>query len=377
MIEDLKINEDQAEAILDKAIEFEVYTDEMPDSKKDKISEAHEIVAFAIDSWVEDGADPDSDDEGKAAAGQQIQEILELAGVSIDEDNDITYGDVPDGDEEPVTSGGDDEGPFDINDVIEGYEELTVASRVRAIKKLDLDPEKDEDYNVLVAIEDFENESDEPAGRVLTLIEELLPTDDADGDDDETAAEAGDDEGEDDEEESEEPWEDYDSSKLADIKEVLADDDRTVEECEYVLEYETAKDKPRIPVIKAIKARIDELSQGGVDVDEELPTEKALMKMPKDDLRAWAEKFEVEFPRRFTDTGRQRVVAGLLASNSTGSGSDDPDDEDDVDEAVARDDAKDTKRKATSKGKGGVDGDITLTREQILEALSEGEVTIG
>ncbi len=129
MLDDLTINEAQAEAILDKAIEFEVYTDEMPESKKEKVKEAHEIVAFAIDSWVEDGADPDSDDEGKAAAGAQIEEILELAGVTIDEDNEITYGDVPNDDESDDDGVVDAEGAFDINDIIDGYDELSVASR--------------------------------------------------------------------------------------------------------------------------------------------------------------------------------------------------------------------------------------------------------
>lgn len=394
MLDELEVNEAQAEAIIDKAIEFDVYTDDPPETKKAKIEAAHEIVAFAIDSWTEDGVRPDSDDKQEAAAGEQILEIFELAGIEADDDGEIEFGEAPEADEDDNDDDDDDkdEAPFDIDDVIDGYEDLSAASRIKAIKKLKLDPEDDDDYNVLVGIEEWENDQDEPSSRVLDYLSDVLPddgdddggdSDDEDSDDeDETytekellkmdkddlkevaekyevefpkrltdagrkkvakaileAQEAGDDDDADAEGTAdEEPWEGYDDSSIKDIKGVVDDEERTVEELEYVLEYEKGAEKPRSSLVKHIEARIAELSDDNDGDDEEEPEED-------------------EKPK-----GRSRG-RGRAAKKSN-----DPDDSDDADEAKAKDDRKDAR-----KGKG---GKLILTRAQILAALDDGEVEI-
>lgn len=386
MIDELKLNEQQAEKIIDKAIEFEIFTDEVPDTKKDKLNAAHEIVAFSIDAWVDDDMTPDSDDEEKAAAGKEIAQIFKLAGVKIDDEGEITYGKVPAAkgaskkkEEEPEED--DDEAPFDMEDLIEGYDDLSAAAKLKAIKALELDPEDDDDYNTLVGIADYEEEQDKPSSRVLDYLNDIVPPEDSDGDDDEqdedeTADEAGDDsdddteDGEDEpydeeslndmdkddlkevaeefgvdfpkrltstgkkkvvaaileaqeesDEEDEEPWEGYDDAKLADIKKVINDDERTAEEVAYVIEYEEANGN-RSTVLKALKARLAELSEEDEPEEEE-------------------EKPKARSSRR-----------------SKSSKSADPDDSDDVDKAVANDDEKEAKKgkRSTAKKKTTTDG---------------------
>jgi len=375
-LDELDLNEAQAEAIIEKAIEFGVYTDDMPSSKKDKLSTADEIVAFSIDSWVSDGVTPDSDDEDTAEAGKQIQEVLELAGVSIDEDGEITYGDVPDADGDD-DNGDDDEAPIDINDIIEGYEELTPATRLKKIKALELDPEDEDDLATMEDIADWEEAQDKPSSRVLDYLAEFIgeevdgePADD-DGDDngdDDSEGDEGEEEpyteeellemdkdelfevadefevekpkrltdagkkklvaaileaqeedegegdGEDEDgegEEYEEPWEGYEEASVKDIKEVLNDDERKIEELEYIKEYEAAREKPRQSILDLCDKRIEELSEGDEDDSEPEPE-----------------------PEKRT---RRRGRRGKK-------GEEDPDDSDDVDNAVAKDDEKDAKR---------------------------------
>lgn len=356
MIEELELNEAQATAVIEKAQEFEVYDDEMPETKKEKLSAAHEIVAFAVDSWVNDGVRPDAKDKKIKKAAAQVEEIFELAGIEVDDDGDISYGDAPDasGDDDD-----DDEAPVDINDVIDGYEDLSVATKLKKVKALELDPEDDDDFDTAAAIFDWENEQDKPASRVLNFLEEAFgegafdedgdddksddddadADDDADDDDDETAddsADADDDdepytekdlkkldkeelkevydefdldnfpkrftdagktrvikeileaqeEADDDDdssadadgsaEELEEPWEDYDETSLKDAKEVVNDEERTLEELQYILEYEEAADKPRASLVTLLNKRIEELSEDddGDDDDDDEPEEK-------------------------------------------------------------------------------------------------------
>lgn len=398
-LDELELNEAQAEAIIEKAIEFDVYSDDMPSSKKDKLSTADEIVAFAIDSWVSEGVTPDSDDKETAEAGEQIAEIFELAGVEVDENGEITYGEVPDADGGDDDNGDDDgdEAPIDIGDIIEGYEELTPATRIKKIKALELDPEDDDDYNTLVSIADWEEAQEEPSSRVLNYLNEVLPEEvdgeaeegdddagdgeDGDGEDEpyteeelsamekdelfEVAGEfevdtptrltaagkkklvaaileaqeedegEGDEEGEDAEGELEEPWEGYEEASVKDIKEVLNDDERTAEELTYIKEYEESREKPRKAILDLCDKRVEEI-EGGDDDPEPEP--------------------EPEPKKKAGRRGRRGKT-------------DDPDDSDDVDNAVAKDDEKDAKKKKAGK--------LVITRDQILEALAEGSVEIG
>lgn len=395
MLDELELSEANAEAIIEKAIEFEVYTDDMPETKKDKMEAAHEIVAFAIDSWVDDGTRPDSDDEQVAAAGEQISEIFALAGIEMD-DNEIVYGDPPDldGAADDSDDGDGDESPFDINDVIDGYEDLTAATKIKKIKALDLDADDDDDYNVLVGIAEWEEDQESPTSRVLDYLTDIIgePDDDKsdDSDDGESAVdgdaenapwdeaslkklekddlkevaeqfgvefpkrltdagrkrvyagvleaqnatdaeEAG--EGDDDE-----PWEGYNDAEVDDVIEVINDDDRTLEELEYVLEYENGADEPDADIVKALEKRIKQLS-------------------------------EPEKPAR---RGRRGATK-----------SKDPDDSDDVDNAVAKDDAKDAKvsrrRASTKKEEPASEGGFTVTYEvgdNEMESVLDGKFAV-
>ena len=46
MIDELELSNEKAEEIVQKAIDFKVYTEDMPDTPKGKQEAAHEIVAF-------------------------------------------------------------------------------------------------------------------------------------------------------------------------------------------------------------------------------------------------------------------------------------------------------------------------------------------
>jgi len=319
--EGLKLSEDVAEAIIEKGIEYGAYSDEMPDTKKAKLAAADEIVSFSIDAYVNDGITSDDDDPAVAESGEQIEEILEMAGVSI-EDGEPVFGKVPALDADDDDDNGDDaeegdEEPFNPDDYIEGYSELSVVTKLKKVKELD--PEDDDDAAVLDAIAEWEEEQDKPSGRILNYIEEVLgdedepESEDDNGDDDEPEAEA---------EEEAEPWEGYDKSSAVDIKKVLKeasedeDEPLTVEQVQYVKEYEEARERPRKRVVDYCDALLSEMENGGEEPEDE-PEEK---------------------PKR----GRGR--------------------------AKGRD--KKPEPKADSNGV------ITLTREQILTALTDGEVEI-
>jgi hypothetical protein len=405
VIAELELPEANAEAIIEKAIEFGVYTDDVPKTKKDKLAVAHEIVAFSIDSYVTEGVRPDSEDN--AEAGQQIVEIFNLAGVEVDDDDEINYGTPPDLDDNG-NDGGDDEAPVDIDDIIEGYAELTAATKLKKIKALELDPDDDDDVETLNAIADWEEAQEQPSSRVLAWLEEQLGEEvegEAEPEADETADEAGDGEGddepyteeellamskddlfgvadefelekpkrltdtgknrlvqsileaqdeddkEDDDDDSgddsegelEEPWGGYEDAKLADIKEVLNDDERTDDELEYIRDYEANREKPRQSIIDLCNRRIEELTGKGEDEPEEEPE-----------------------PEEKKPAGRRR--------GRRGSKTEDPDDNDDVDNAVAEDDEKDARAAKRKKA-----GEFVVTADKgdhELEATFDGKYSV-
>lgn len=281
-LEELKLSVDQAEAIIEKGIEYGAYSDEMPDTKKEKLAAADEIVSFSIDAYINDGITSDDEDPAVAESGEQIEEILELAGVSI-EDGEAVFGDAPDADGgEQDDKGGDDEAPFDPNDYIEGYTELSVVTKLKKVRELD--PDNDEHAATLENLYDWENEQDKPSSRVLNYIDEVLPPadDNGEGDEQEADAENGD-ESEGDESASEQPWDEdkknkikaYDDMSAVEIKSFLTEnsDDLTREQIEYVLEYEESREKPppRKRVIDFCKTLLEEFDNGGDEPAEEEP----------------------------------------------------------------------------------------------------------
>lgn len=237
---ELKLDEAHAEAIVALGIEYGAYSEEMPDSKKDKIAAAEEIIAFTIDAWINDDIRPDDDNAKVAKSGEQIAEIHELAGIEIDDDDEVIYGELPELEGEDDDNGDDADGegaPFDPDDYIEGYSEMSVSAKVKAVKALDEDDE--DDVATMEALVEWENEQDKPSARVLNLIEETIG-EGGDDDDDEPAAE----------DEDAEPWDGYDKSSAVEIKKILTsqmedeDDPLTVEQVQYVLDYEQNREKP-------------------------------------------------------------------------------------------------------------------------------------
>jgi hypothetical protein len=324
-LEELKLSEEHAEAIIEKGIEYGAYSDEMPDTKKEKQAAADEIVSFSIDAYVNDGITSDDEDPAVAESGRQIEEILDMAGVEI-EDGEPVFNDPPELEGDNGGDGGEsDEAPFDPDDYIEGYSELSVVSKMKAIKGLDAD--NDDDANLMEDIADWENAQDKPSSRVLNYIDETLGPEE--GAEESEATE----EPEADEDEAGEPWEGYDKATAAQIKQVLTDarDDEdealTKEQVEYVLEYEQNREKPppRKRVIDFCEALIEEFDNGGDEPEAE----------------------EEEKPKRGRGRGRGR---SRKAEQSEGKPSSPP--------------AEST------------NGAIVLTREQILTALESGEVTI-
>lgn len=277
-LEELKLSEEVAEAIIEMGIKYGAYSDEMPDTKKEKLAAADEIVAFSIDAYVNDGITSDDEDPEVARSGQQIEEILEVAGVEI-EDGEPVFNEPPE--VEGSDNGGDTddgEAPFDPDDYIEGYAELSVVTKLKKVKELDAD--SDDDAAVLEALYDWENEQDKPSSRILNYIDETLgePEGEAEGDDaengDEPEPEAEDGDGE-------EPWADYDKASAVEIKKVLTDaakdEDEPLsrEQVEYVLEYEQNREKPppRKRIIDFCKAMLADFDKGG-DTEEDEPKPK-------------------------------------------------------------------------------------------------------
>jgi hypothetical protein len=256
-LEGLTLSQDQAEAIVEKGIEYGAYSDEMPDTKKAILAAADEIVAFSVDAYVNDEIRSDDDDPQVAESGEQIEEILEMAGVEIDEDGTVTFG-------EPAEAGGNggtsDDAPFDPDDYIEGYSELSVVTKIKKVKELN--PEDDDDASILQAIMDWENEQDKPSSRVLSYIEETLGEPEPEP---ESAGEA-----------TEEPWDGYDKASAVDIKKVLTDarkdedDPLSADQVQYVLDYEQSREKPppRKRIIDFCTALLAEMAEDGKGDDK-------------------------------------------------------------------------------------------------------------
>lgn len=317
MIDELKLDSDHAEAIVEKGIEFEVYTDGMPDSDADKMEAAHEIVAFAIDAWVTDGLRPDSDDEKIATAAGQIVEIFEYAGITATSKGKISYGPLPefaDGEEDGDESDGEDEVAFDIDDVITDYSEMNGKQRLAAVEEV-MGEGGDGLYEDQVAqLLEYENGQEKPSPKVVAFLESVINDDDDDdaegeGDEDGDAEAEGADDS--DEEEGGEPFEGYDEATIKVIKDSLTeaaqDEDEPLEvsQIDYVIDYEKAN-KNRQTFLKWLSELRAEME--GADA----PAEEEPKKATKSTVKA--------------------------STNGTGS--------------------------------------VTLTRDQILAALSDGEVTI-
>jgi hypothetical protein len=252
-LEGLKLSEDQAEAIIEKGIEYGAYSDEMPDTKKAKLAAADEIVAFSVDAYVNDEIRSDDDDPQVAESGEQIEEILELAGVEIDEDGTVTFGEPPENG--GSSDKGGDDAPFDPDDYIEGYSELSVVTKLKKVRELN--PEDDDDAAILQAIADWENEQEKPSSRVLSYIEETLGEPEPEP---EPAGEATD-----------EPWDGYDKASAVDIKKILTEartdeeDPLSIDQVQYVLDYEQGREKPppRKRVIDFCTTLLEEMAEGG------------------------------------------------------------------------------------------------------------------
>lgn len=288
-LKELKLDDAHATAVLEKAIEYESYTEEMPSSKRERAKAAAEQVALMIDAWVDDEVTPDNEDEDVAAMGVAIQEIFDIAGVEIEgegDDAEVSY--VEPGDVEPADdddNGDDGEAAVDIDDIITGYDELSASSKVKAIKALELDMEDDDDYNTAVSLYEYEEAQDKPSSRVLSWLDDLIPKDEEGGedaaDDDEDAEAAGDGDGE----EGggwEEPWERYNKQTAVEVKKsldkLMAKDELTTEMAQYVIDYEEGREKPpaRKRIIDHATKLIEELEAGGAadDDDDEPEPEK-------------------------------------------------------------------------------------------------------
>jgi len=277
MLDELEVSDAQAKKIIKIAIEQNAYDSDMPTSKKERLEAAHEIVAFCIDAWKNDGARPDDEDEEIAEGANAILQIFEIAGIEADEDGTIEFAGAEDEDEEDdeETEEDDDEGPFDPDDYIEGYTELTATTKIKKIKELDPD---DEDFEpLLTALAEWEEDQEKPASRVLDFIAEALPEEDEDDEDEEENdedEEPVDEEDDDDEEdESEEPWEGYDDATAVDVKKVLNEafenETLTAEQLEYVSEYENARAQPRKRILKLVDELVEGLGNGEEDDEED------------------------------------------------------------------------------------------------------------
>ena len=125
---------------------------------------------MCIDSYINDDITPDDEDPAVALMGRQMVDIMSMAGVEIEDDGTVVYSDPPE--LEGESDNGDDEAegdeaPFNPDDYIEGYSELSAMSKLKAVKELDI--ESDDDVAILEAIYDWENEQEKPSSRVLQL----------------------------------------------------------------------------------------------------------------------------------------------------------------------------------------------------------------
>jgi hypothetical protein len=320
MIDELELSPAHAEAVVDRGVEFEVISeDDKPSSTKAMMEQAHEIVAFAIDAWVDDGVNPtnaEEDSDIDPEAVEQVQEILTIAGVEIDEDNDVEFGELPEleGVEEE-----EEEAPFDVNDIIEDYDSLKVAEvidifeggelsadDIRAVQEYEEEAGarakimKFDADSVEEAEEEEGEEAEEEEGEELELDEldradlkavikeydlDIKVTRSMDDDDiraaiTEAMGEEEPEEEEPEEEEEEEleaPIEGYDGAKVSEIKAVLEEaieneelDEDTVQA---IIEYEEAN-KNRSSLVKWLNELLEAEPEEEEAEEEEEPEEE-------------------------------------------------------------------------------------------------------
>ena len=330
VIDELKLDVEHAEAIVEKGIEFEVYTDSMPDSDGDKVEAAHEIVSFAIDAWVNDEVRPDSDNEKVAQAGAQIQEIFEYAGITAQKNGKIKFGPLPefegDGEEEEEEVDGEAVA-FDVDDIIEDYSEMNGKQRLAAVEEV-MGDEGEGLYEEQVAqLLEYEQEQEKPNAKLVEFLEGVI-NEEEDGEEEaeeeeEEEAEEPEAEGDGEEEEGGEPFEGYDEAKIAEIKAALTeaaqDEDEPLEasQVQYVIDYEK-ENKNRGTFLKWLGELLSEIENAGGEEEPEEPATEPT-KTPK---------------------GTKRATSTRKTADNNGSGT------------------------------------VTLTRDEILTALSEGEVTV-
>jgi hypothetical protein len=305
LLDGLDLSKKQATKVVELAIKFEAYPGKKPPTDTKALNEAaHEVLSFCVDAWVNEKVRPNDDDSDLAEAANQILQIFEQAGIEVDEDDEIIFPgaeededdedegdedeegddeeeDDEDEDDEDEEDGDDedddeeDEAAFEPDDYIEGYTELTAASKIKVLKALD--DEDEDDVNTIAAIRAWEEEQDKPTSRVLNWIDENFDLEDEAEDDDEEEEE-DEEETEDDGDESEEPWEGYDkaTAKIVTdtLKSAMAEGELTVEQVEYVGEYEKSLEgvkpgAPRKRIVDLCAQLKDELESGGDDDDEE------------------------------------------------------------------------------------------------------------
>ena len=186
--------------------------------------------------------------------------------------------------DEPAADG---EAAVDIEDYIEGYADLSAASKVKAIKKLELDMDDDDDYNTAVSIYEWEEAQDTPSSRVLTFLDDVIPQEgeaaaEPEAEDEPEADEDAEDAGDGDGEEGgwEEPWAKYDKQTAVDVKKhldkLLAKEELSAEMAQYVIDYESQREKPptRKRIVDYATKLMGELEGGEPEADEE-PEEEA------------------------------------------------------------------------------------------------------
>jgi hypothetical protein len=263
MLDELNLTDAQAKAIIEKGIEFEAYEGDVPETKKDRQTDAHKLIGMAIDTWVTDGVRPDAEEEDEAEVGKMLAELFELAGVSIDDDGNVEYSEAGDGDGD-----GDDE-TFSIDDIVEGYSKMKGPEAVETIEELKED--EDLEWEHVEALVNFENEKARPRKAVLDALEELAGLFESEGGEGEDGEGDGDGEGDSTPDTDEAPWDGYDEASLKDIKATLEEaaedeeDPLTAEQAEYIMAYEQAN-KHRKGIVDWCASFIEE--QGGAGESE-------------------------------------------------------------------------------------------------------------
>src|SRR4051812_47499754 len=94
MIDELKLDAAHATAVVQKGIDVSAYSGPMPDDDE-MVEAAHELVRYALDGWIDDNIRPESNIRQEREAAADIIEILRLAGITVTNDNNVTFGALP------------------------------------------------------------------------------------------------------------------------------------------------------------------------------------------------------------------------------------------------------------------------------------------